>query len=128
MNLEPDEVEITADEDLMSQVWLNLLHNAIKFTPAGGRISVAVTREGGFAAVRVSDNGPGIAEEDLSRIFERFYKADKSRTRSGGGSGLGLSIAHKILEMHGGTIAAASRPGEGTVFTVRIPAAGGGQP
>jgi signal transduction histidine kinase len=127
MNLEADELEITADEDLMSQVWLNLLHNAIKFTPAGGRIGVAVAREGNYAAVRVADNGPGIAPEDQERIFERFYKADKSRTRSGGGSGLGLSIAQKIVEMHGGSIAVDSKPGEGTVFTVRLPAAGGGK-
>lgn len=123
MNLEPEEVVITADEDLMSQVWLNLLHNAIKFAPQGGRISIAISLEGGYAAVRVADNGPGIALEDQPRIFERFYKADKSRTRSGGGSGLGLSIAHKIVEMHGGSITVDSRPGEGAVFTVLLPAA-----
>ncbi len=127
MNLEPEEIEITADEDLMSQVWLNLLHNAIKFTPAGGRISVAVTREDGYAAVRIADNGPGIAAEDQPRIFERFYKADKSRTRASGGSGLGLSIAHKIVEMHKGSIAVASQPGEGTVFTVLIPVVAAGE-
>lgn len=121
MNLEPEELDITADEDLMSQVWLNLLHNAIKFTPPGGRISVAVTRENGYAAVRVADSGPGIAVEDQPRIFERFYKADKSRTRASGGSGLGLSIAHKIVEMHRGSISVASRPGEGAVFTVLLP-------
>ncbi|WP_258525619.1 cell wall metabolism sensor histidine kinase WalK [Paenibacillus sp. YN15] len=125
MNLEPEAVEVAADEDLMSQVWLNLLHNAIKFTPAGGRITVSVAREGGQAAVWIADNGPGIAEEDQARIFERFYKADRSRTRSGGGSGLGLSIAHKIVEMHGGSITVASKPGEGAAFTVLIPAAGG---
>ncbi len=127
MNLEPEELEITADEDLMSQVWLNLLHNAIKFTPAGGRISVAVTRENGYAAVRVADNGPGIAAEDQPRIFERFYKADKSRTRASGGSGLGLSIAYKIVEMHGGSIAVTSQPGEGTVFTVMLPVVAAGE-
>ncbi|MFM9330544.1 sensor histidine kinase [Paenibacillus mesotrionivorans] len=127
MNLEPGEVVITADEDLMSQVWLNLLHNAIKFAPHGGRINVTVSREGGYAAVRVADNGPGITGEDQPRIFERFYKADKSRTRSGGGSGLGLSIAHKIVEMHGGTISVASRPGAGAVFTVLLPTAAPGE-
>lgn len=123
MNVEAEEVEVVADEDLMSQVWMNLLHNAIKFTPEGGTISVAISRSGKQAVVRIADTGPGILEQDQPRIFERFYKADKSRTRAveGTGSGLGLSIAHKITEMHHGSISVRSAPGEGTAFTVLLP-------
>ncbi|CAH1200719.1 Adaptive-response sensory-kinase SasA [Paenibacillus plantiphilus] len=121
MSVEAEEVEIIVDEDQMSQVWLNLIHNAIKFTPHGGSISIFLARDGDQAAVRIADTGQGIAEQDQPRIFERFYKADKSRTRTAGGSGLGLSIAHKITELHGGSISVCSKPGEGTEFTVLLP-------
>ncbi|MFB5266044.1 sensor histidine kinase [Paenibacillus enshidis] len=121
MTVEADEVEVNADEDQMSQVWMNLLHNAIKFTPDSGRISVSLSHNGEEAVVRIADTGPGIDELDQQRIFERFYKADKSRIRTAGGSGLGLSIAHKIIEMHRGTISVNSRPGAGAVFTVQLP-------
>lgn len=121
MNVEAEEVEIVADEELLSQVWINLVHNAIKFTPDGGAISVSVSREENQAVVRVIDSGPGIDAEDQLRIFERFYKADKSRSRTLGGSGLGLSIAHKITEMHRGSISVRSTPGEGAAFTVLLP-------
>lgn len=121
MNVETEEVEVRADEDLMSQVWINLIHNAIKFTLQGGKISISLVRQGEQAAVRIADTGQGVAEEDQLRIFERFYKADRSRTRTAGGSGLGLSIAHKITEMHGGSIALSSKPGEGAEFTVLLP-------
>src|SRR5690606_31799966 len=97
-----EEVVISADEHLLDQVWLNLIHNAVKFTPLGGRITVHLERRDDRAVVTVSDTGPGIAEEDQPRIFERFYKADKSRHRAAGGSGLGLSIAKKIVEIHRG--------------------------
>ncbi|WP_019535413.1 sensor histidine kinase [Paenibacillus ginsengihumi] len=121
MNVEMEEITIAADEMLLGQVWTNLIHNAIKFTAAGGTISVSAMRQGACAVVRIADTGAGIAEADLPRIFERFYKADKSRTRSAGGSGLGLSIAHKITEMHRGSIEVSSRLGEGTEFTVSLP-------
>jgi signal transduction histidine kinase len=117
-----EECEIVADPELMNQVWGNLIHNSIKFTPRGGAIGVRLQLRNGEAAVRISDTGIGIAEEDLPRIFERFYKADKSRNRSGGGSGLGLSIVKKIVELHRGSIDVESKPGEGTAFTVRLPA------
>ena len=120
MEVSLEEAEIVADPDLMSQVWSNLLHNAIKFTPPGGTIGVRLRLEGGEAAVEVSDTGIGIGEEDLPRIFERFHKADRSRNRAAGGSGLGLAIAKKIVDLHSGSIAVSSRPGEGTVFTVRL--------
>ncbi len=107
---------ITADEDLLLQVWVNLLHNAIKFTPEGGEISVKLSEE----AVTISDNGIGIAESDLIHIFERFYKADKSRDRNMGGNGLGLSLIKKIVELHGFHITAESEINKGTRFTIRL--------
>jgi signal transduction histidine kinase len=116
------EMEVTADEDLMSQVWMNLLANSIKFTPDGGRICVGLQCRDGKVEFKISDTGIGIPEADQSRIFERFYKADKPRTHAAnGGSGLGLSIAQKIVEMHQGTIAVESKAGAGTTFTVRLP-------
>lgn len=121
MNLEAAEVDVIADEDQMSQVWMNLIHNAIKFTPQGGTISIYLTCNEDQAVVRIADTGPGIAEQDQPRIFERFYKADQSRTRTAGGSGLGLSIAHKITEMHQGSISVSSKLGEGAEFTVILP-------
>ena len=97
MDVSFEEVTITADEDLLSQVWINLLYNSIKFTPQGGRICVDLYQQDGTIAFGITDTGIGISEDDQAHIFERFYKADKSRTRSnGGGSGLGLSIAQKI--------------------------------
>lgn len=121
MDVSLAELSLTADEDLLSQVWTNLLHNSIKFTPDDGRIAVELCQQGGIATVKISDSGIGIAEADQARIFERFYKADKSRDRSKGGSGLGLAIAKKIVEMHKGTISVQSRVGEGTTFVVELP-------
>ncbi|MEW9699372.1 ATP-binding protein [Paenibacillus sp. SI8] len=121
MDIDLAVVSLTADEDLLSQVWINLIHNAIKFTPSGGTIGVHLTRNGKEAAIRISDNGVGITEEDQSQIFERFYKADKSRNRASGGSGLGLSIVKKIIEMHDGSISVTSQIGKGTTFTVLLP-------
>ena len=122
MDVSFEEVTITADEDLLGQVWNNLLYNSIKFTPHGGRICVDLYQQDATIAFGIADTGIGIAEDDQAHIFERFYKADKSRTRSnGGGSGLGLSIAQKIIELHHGAIAVASQPGEGTTFSVSLP-------
>lgn len=121
MSVEFEPVTIEADRDLLSQVWVNLLHNAIKFTPEGGTVQVFLEESGQEAVVRVRDSGIGISAEDLEHIFERFFKADKSRTRSGGGSGLGLSIIQKIVQMHGGSVSVQSAPGEGTEMTVRLP-------
>lgn len=122
MDVALDEVTIVADEDMLSQVWVNLLNNGIKFTPERGTIGVRLERQAGMAVVRITDTGIGIAEEDAEHIFERFYKADKSRNRSGGsGSGLGLSIAKKIIELHRGTIRVQSKLGAGTDFTVTLP-------
>ncbi|MFW6103257.1 MAG: sensor histidine kinase, partial [Chloroflexota bacterium] len=119
VNVANDLPQPTADERRLEQVLVNLLHNAIKFTPSGGRVSVAAVSDDETLSVRVSDTGIGIPEEDLSRIFERFYKADKSR--SSRGTGLGLAIARHIIEAHGGTIQAESNEGSGSVFMFRLP-------
>jgi two-component system, OmpR family, phosphate regulon sensor histidine kinase PhoR len=121
MNVDLEEIEITADRDLLSQVWINLLHNSIKFSPRGGEIDIKGFKENGTAIITISDTGLGISKEDQEHIFERFFKADKSRTQSDGGSGLGLSIVKKIVEMHHGTISVKSRIGEGSTFTISLP-------
>ncbi|USB31962.1 HAMP domain-containing sensor histidine kinase [Paenibacillus sp. YPG26] len=118
IELELEETMIKAEEDLMSQVWINLLHNSIKFTAPGGWIKISMRKSGSQVEVLVADNGIGIANEDMTHIFERFYKADKSRNREAGGSGLGLSLVKKIIDLHGGEITAASVLGEGTTFKV----------
>jgi signal transduction histidine kinase len=122
LQVELDELDITGDQDLLSQVWTNLIHNAIKFTLEGGTVRLDLHRQDGRIEVKISDSGIGIAEEDQIHIFERFYKADPSRERSRGGSGLGLSISQKIVELHRGTIAVQSRLGTGAIFTVSLPA------
>ncbi|MNN08983.1 Signal-transduction histidine kinase senX3 [compost metagenome] len=121
IDLELETVEIVGTEDLLVQVWSNLLHNSIKFTPEEGTITLSLKQEGQHAVVKVSDTGIGISEPDQIHIFERFYKADRSRNRNLGGSGLGLSIVKKIVDIHHGTVSVSSRSGEGTEFTVRIP-------
>ncbi|GAB4497268.1 MAG: hypothetical protein OHK0052_08570 [Anaerolineales bacterium] len=111
---------VLCDPPRVQQVIVNLLHNAIKFTPSGGNVSLRAWEEDGFVRFCVRDSGIGIPKEDLPRIFERFYKAD--RARSGGGTGLGLAIARHLVEAHGGKIWAESRQGEGSVFCFSLPA------
>ena len=119
MDVDMEDVTLIADEDSMSQVWTNLLANSIKFTPGGGIISVeAKAVQGGIKFL--SDNGTGISEEDLPHIFERFFIADKSRNRSMGGSGLGLSIVKRIIDMHHSEIEVSSKHGVGTTFTITL--------
>lgn len=124
MDVNLDErVPVTGDEELLSQVWMNLLTNSLKFTAEGGTVSVEAKRTAGGAVICVSDNGIGISEEDLPHIFERFFKADRSRTRrlNGSGSGLGLSIVKVIVDLHGGEVKASSKLGLGTTITVTLP-------
>jgi len=107
--------------DLLWQVWLNLIQNAIQFSPAGGLVEVSLeSLPAGRVRVRVRDEGVGIAPEDLSRIFDRFYQADRARNSTG--SGLGLVIARRIVELAGGTITVESEVSSGTAFTVELPA------
>jgi signal transduction histidine kinase len=117
--LEP--VTIAADEELLSQVWINLIHNALKFTPENGAIEIELSASDGYALCRIKDNGAGIPLESLPHIFERFYRADKARNRSVGGNGLGLSLVKKIVELHGGSVEVASEFGKGSSFSVRLP-------
>jgi len=113
-------VEITGDAGRLSQVITNLLTNAVQFNQAEGEVRLRLEARDGLAVLQVSDTGPGIASADLPRVFERFYRADKSRTGAGN-SGLGLSICKAIVEAHGGTIEAASVSGAGATFTLRLP-------
>ncbi len=114
-------VTLRADEDLLLQLLLNLLDNALKYTPAAGAVSAGWTADGAFVGLWVRDTGAGIAPEHLPHIFDRFYRADKSRSRAGGGAGLGLSICRWIAEAHGGSISVESTPGQGSTFTARFP-------
>ena len=113
---------VQGDPDRIKQLILILVDNAIKYTAAGARIDVSLRRTASEAMIEVRDTGAGIASADLRRVFERFYRADPSRSRNAGGTGLGLPIARWIAEEHGGTVELASTPGEGTTATVRLPA------
>ena len=118
----PKRVEIHADEQKIRQLILILVDNAVKYTPEHGRISVCVQENRGSVKLSVSDTGIGIAPEHQERIFERFYRVDKARSRRMGGNGLGLAIAREIVEAHGGSIAVESEPGKGTTFHIRLKA------
>ena len=120
---EGDELLVRGDKERIEQVLVNILSNAIKYTPDGGRIEVTAGREGGKVFVLVSDNGIGIPEKDQPHLFERFYRVDKARSRQSGGTGLGLSIAREILDLHKGTIRIHSQLGEGTDVRITLPAA-----
>ncbi len=111
--------EVPGDRQMIAEVVTNILQNALKFTPSGGKIKVYTRQEGDNAVVSIADTGIGIGPDDLPHIFERFYKADKSRNT--GGTGLGLSIARHIVQVHGGRIWVDSRLGEGTTFTFTLP-------
>jgi two-component system OmpR family sensor kinase/two-component system sensor histidine kinase BaeS len=117
---------LSVDPQRVEQILSNLLSNALRYTPEGGQIRVAVAAGRGSLednAVQISvwDSGPGIPQESLPRVFERFYRADRSRSRAEGGSGLGLAIARQLAEAHGGSLAAANHPQGGAVFTLRLP-------
>lgn len=114
--------EIRGDRERLGQLLLNLLHNAVKFSSPGGTVTAAADQVGREVVLRVSDQGIGIPRADQERVFERFYKTDRSRERSQGGTGLGLSIARHIAESHGGTIRLESEEGRGSTFSVALPA------
>jgi heavy metal sensor kinase len=111
---------VYGDADRLGQVTTNLLTNAIHYNKPNGDIRVSTLSENGAAIVRIADSGQGIAAEDLPHIFERFYRADTSRSRAAGRSGLGLAISKAIVNAHGGTIEVSTQPGSGTTFTVRL--------
>ncbi|MCJ8010804.1 HAMP domain-containing histidine kinase [Paenibacillus sp. KQZ6P-2] len=122
IHLELPKTAIHADEDLLSQVWLNIFSNSIKFTPEGGDISIELQSGHGEIGVVFRDTGIGIAEEDRKRVFERFYMADKSHNREAGGSGLGLAIVKRVVELHDGWVEIDIAAGKGTAVTVFLPA------
>jgi two-component system phosphate regulon sensor histidine kinase PhoR len=124
LRVPPDLPPVRADRARVEQVMLNLLHNAIKFTPPEGTITVTASVDGQMLEVAVRDTGVGVAEDELPRLFERFYKADKARRSDG--TGLGLAIAKHIVQAHGGTIWAESRPGEGATVRFTLPLAADG--
>lgn len=131
--LVPDEAVVIGDETGLEAIVRGLLENALRYTPEGGSITVSITAEqdadgDGWVVLQVSDTGPGIPEADQERIFERFYRVDKARARATGGHGLGLSIVRQAAQMHGGSVAVTSTPGQGTTFTVRLPASPGTRP
>ena len=117
---------VLASRDEIHQVIYNLTDNAVKYTPPGSTVQVSLLHQGDQVVLRVEDNGPGIPEGDLPRIFERFYRVDKARSRAAGGTGLGLAIVSDTVSKRGGTVEAANRPGGGAVFTVRWPWREGG--
>ena len=115
---------VDIDWQRIGQVLRNLLENAVAHTPGGGSVSVKAAQEGSWVRVSVTDIGEGIPAEDLANIFERFYRVDQSRTRATGGSGLGLTIARRLVEAHGGEINAQSEPGKGSCFSFTLPVTG----
>jgi len=112
---------INGNQDMLSQVFTNLLANALKYTESGGQVSIIMQEEPNGVSVIIRDTGLGIIAEDLPHVFERFYRADKSRSRATGGAGIGLTIARSIVEAHGGTITVESEPGRGSDFSVILP-------
>ncbi|SHF59497.1 HAMP domain-containing protein [Desulfofundulus australicus DSM 11792] len=117
----PDDLPpVCGDGDRLAQVLYNLIDNALRVTPAGGRVEVAARQGAGRVEVAVKDTGPGIPAHEIPLIWERFYKGDPSRRRAGGGSGLGLAIARQIIDLHGGEIKVESEPGRGAVFTITL--------
>lgn len=112
---------VRGDETQLNSMFNNLVDNAVKYTPSGGRVEVTGGGEGDEVVVRVADTGIGIQETKLPRIFERFYRVDKARSKATGGTGLGLSIVRHVAENHGGRVTVESAPGEGSTFTVYLP-------
>jgi two-component system phosphate regulon sensor histidine kinase PhoR len=121
LEISPEVKAVDADPDLLERALRNLVDNAIKYTPDGGSITLGARTAADSLLFSVRDTGIGIPLEDLPRIFERFYRVDKSRSRELGGTGLGLAIVKHIAQLHGGAISVESRPGAGSVFTLRLP-------
>lgn len=119
LDIDLTDCEITANRDLLAQVWQNVIGNAVKFTPRGGKISVALRQSDTGAEVAVADNGCGMTGEQQRHMFEKFYQGDRSRSTQG--NGLGLALAKRIVDLHGGTIQVQSAPDQGTKMTISIP-------
>ena len=118
----PSSLAVKADRNYLEQILINLLDNAIKYTPEGGRVTVsAIEKDSKDIQFSIEDNGIGIPKEDLSRIFERFYRVNKGRSKELGGTGLGLSIVKHLVQAHGGRVWVDSQPGKGSVFYFTVP-------
>ncbi|WP_352419037.1 ATP-binding protein [Proteiniborus sp.] len=115
-----ENIIIEADKDKIRQIMINLISNALKFTDSGGKVDILLKEEEKTITIEIIDNGIGIAEEDISFVFERFYRSDKSRSRKTGGTGIGLTIAKSLVESHGGNISVHSQKGKGTQFVVEL--------
>jgi len=116
-------VVVIGDRDALKRAVANLLENAVRLAPQGSQIRLATDSEGGRAWIAVADEGPGIAPEDQPHVFDRFWRADKGRSRADGGTGLGLAIVRQIAESHGGEIRLQSKPGVGSSFVIWLPEA-----
>ena len=123
VDLPPGPIPIQADAEALRRALLILMDNAAKYTPRGGSVKVGMARKDGFAVASVSDTGIGIGPRDVPRVFDRFWRADKARSREQVGVGLGLSIAKWIVDVHGGSISVESKLGKGSVFAIRVPLA-----
>ena len=123
LTLPPEPLPVQADPARLAQILNNLLGNALRYTPQGGLVEVGAVRKGAQAHLWVRDTGPGLPSGEEERVFERFYRADKSRSRASGGSGLGLSIARSLARAHGGDLTAHNHPEGGAVFSLQLPAA-----
>ena len=117
----PGKLPVLGDEERTGQILAALLDNAVRFTPGGGRITVSGSRDDGRIEATVTDTGPGIAPEHLPRLFDRFYRAEASRTRSDGGTGLGLTIARDLSRVQGGELVAGNDKDGGATFKLRLP-------
>lgn len=125
LRLQGDSVPVEGDPDRLREALTNLVENAILYNRPGGEVEVALVRDGAAALLEIRDTGPGIPEADRPRLFERFHRVDRARSRGTGGAGLGLSIAKAIIEAHGGTIGFRADPGRGTTFALRLPSPAG---
>jgi signal transduction histidine kinase len=128
VSVEKDLPEVRADADRIGQVLSNLLTNAHKYAPEGARVRLTATQVGKEVEFAVSDNGPGLQQEELDHVFERFWRAQSGETQAVGGTGLGLAIAKSLVELHGGAISATSTPGKGATFRFVLPIAKDGRP
>jgi signal transduction histidine kinase len=121
MNVDPAAASIQVDPVKLQDALRNLVDNAVNYSPEGSRIDLAARLDGETVDLTVADQGPGLPEADVARVFERFYRVDQSRTRDPGGTGLGLSIVRQLVELHGGRVRAANRPEGGALFTISLP-------
>jgi two-component system phosphate regulon sensor histidine kinase PhoR len=123
IDIQDENAQVLGETEAIDQLLTNLVDNAIKYTGEGGKVTVCLKSVGKMASIEVEDSGIGISSDETTRIFERFYRIDRSRSRKVGGTGLGLAIVKHIAQAHNGNVSVASQLGKGTTFTVQIPLA-----